>query len=239
MGRCGSTFSASQILCQAKRSERQLENSWKGLVNKTFFSQSTPDLAQALLGMVVAHDSPLGRCAGRIVEVEMYRGPDDKAAHSFGGRPTPRTRVMYGPPGYAYVYFVYGMHYCLNVVTGPIGSPEAILIRALEPLQGIEIMAQRRHIKIHEASANLCRLTNGPAKLAQALGIGIKEYGLELFNSPLQLYHDQDPLPSHVIATGPRINVSYAGEAALYPWRFWIKNHPCVSIKGRVQKTKT
>ena len=216
-----------------------MENNWKGLASKTFFGRPTPDLARSLLGMVIAHDGPLGRCAGRVVEVEMYRGPEDRAAHSFGGKITPRTRVMYGPPGHAYVYFVYGMHYCLNVVTGPPGSPEAILIRALEPLQGIELMAQRRHLEITGPVSNLCQLTNGPAKLAQALGVAQQEYGLAFFNSRLQLYHDWDPLASEEIATGPRINVNYAGEAAQYPWRFWIKNHLCVSVKDRIQKTKT
>ncbi len=226
-------------MLQVEGSEPVLEYSWRGLADKEFFDQPTLDLARSLLGMVIVHNHPLGWCAGRIVEVEMYQGPEDRAAHSYGGKITERTRVMYGPPGYAYVYFVYGMHYCLNVVSGPPGRPEAILIRALEPLQGVELMAQRRHIEIDGASLNLCRLTNGPAKLAQALGISQSEYGLALFDSRLLLYHDQDPLPSQDIAAGPRINVNYAGEAALYPWRFWVKDHPCVSVKGKVQKTKT
>ncbi|WP_083630706.1 DNA-3-methyladenine glycosylase [Sulfobacillus thermosulfidooxidans] len=212
---------------------------WNGQVDQEFFDLPTHELARRLLGMICVHDTPLGRTAGRIIEVEMYKGPWDKAAHSYGGKMTERTRVMYGPPGHAYVYFIYGMHYCLNVVSGPVGYPEAILIRALEPVEGLDIMAKRRQIRHLGSMRQICQLTNGPGKLAQALGITREHYGLPLYNSPLTLYHDQDPLPSSQIAAGPRINVSYAQEAADFPWRFWIVDHPCLSVKTPAQKTKT
>ncbi len=221
------------------RKWREVADPWNGLATEAFFKQPTPDLVRHLLGMICVRDSPGGRTAGRIVEVEMYQGPWDKAAHSYGGRVTERTRVMYGPPGFAYVYFVYGMHYCLNVVSGAPGHPEAILIRALEPVDGIEMMMQRRHIDATHGQRSLCQLTNGPGKLTQALGITREDNGLAFFDSPLKLYHDQDPLPSAQIATGPRINVGYAEEAANFPWRYWVKGHSCLSAKGSPQKTKT
>ncbi|AUW93975.1 MAG: DNA-3-methyladenine glycosylase [Sulfobacillus thermosulfidooxidans] len=204
---------------------------WRGPVDVSFFLQPTNVLAKALLGTVLVHDTPEGLTAGRIVEVEMYQGPWDKAAHSYGGRMTERTRIMYEDAGHAYVYFIYGMHYCLNVVSGPHGAPEAILIRALEPLEGLELMAQRR--RLAWPRKGLCELTNGPGKLAQAMGITKRQYGWHLAHSALRLYHDQDPLPDNQLATGPRINVNYAEEAALYPWRFWVAGHACLSVKNR------
>lgn len=204
---------------------------WNGPVSSRFFLQPTEYLAKSLLGTVLLHDTAEGRTAGRIVEVEMYQGPKDRAAHSFGGRITDRTRVMYEEAGRAYVYFIYGMHHCLNVVSGPVGCPEAILIRALEPLDGLDLMAQRRGLAGLRTPRQVCHLTNGPGKLAQAMAITKAQYGQRLDVPPLRLYHDLDPLPAEKLAAGPRINVGYAQEAAHYPWRFWIAEHPCVSVR--------
>src|SRR5207237_2866876 len=137
-------------------------------VPRAFYLQPTLRVARALRGKVLVHDSPAGTTAGRIVEVEAYRGPADRAAHSFGGRRTPRNDVMYGPPGRAYVYFIYGIHYCMNVVCRPPEVPEAVLLRALEPIAGETLMRRRRALP----DAPAWRLCRGPGALCQAMGIG-------------------------------------------------------------------
>lgn len=197
-------------------------------VTADFFEQPTEALAYALLGQWLVHDASEGLTAGRIVEVEMYRGPHDKGAHSYGGRRTARTAVMFGPPGHAYVYRIYGLHCCLNVVAAPPGAPEAILIRALEPGVNLDLMRRRRGMG-EEVPA--CRLTDGPGKLTQALGISMAAYGQPLWQPPLYLAAGP-ALPAETVDRGPRINIAYAEEARWYPWRFWIRGHPCVSRPG-------
>jgi DNA-3-methyladenine glycosylase len=150
--------------------------------------------------------------AGRIVEAEAYRGPEDRAAHSFGGRRTARTEVMYGPPGHAYVFFVYGMHWHLNLVTTAVGSPHAVLIRAVEPVAGVELMAKRRGLSPTDRN-----LTNGPGKLCQAFGVDRAIYGLDLTDEPIFLVEGS---PCR-IARSPRIGIDYAGVWAARPWRFF------------------
>lgn len=203
-------------------------------VSTAFFARSALDLAPALLGVRLVHETPEGVAAGRIVEVEAYRGPEDRAAHSYGGRRTARTEVMYGPPGRAYVYQVYGMHFCLNVVAGPPGKPEAVLIRALEPVEGLELMARRRGFRAPGDTRPLTEaerrsLARGPARLCQALGITRAQYGWDLAASPLYLTHDADPVPEQAIARGPRIGIDYAGPDRDWPWRFWVAGSPWVS----------
>lgn len=198
-----------------------------------YYRQPTLVLARNLLGKLLVHDAPDGRASGYIVETEAYIGPADKAAHSYGGRITPRTKVMYGPPGRAYVYFIYGMHYCLNVVSGTEGAPEAILIRALEPVNGIPLMIRRRGLSLdpdagHWPIRRLKQLTNGPGKLAQAMGISKQQYGWSLTDSLLQICPGLSITPEQ-IASGPRIGIEYAEEARDNPWRFWIRDNPFVS----------
>lgn len=194
-----------------------------------FFDRPTEELAYALLGRVLVHRTREGTVAGRIVELEMYRGPADRGAHTFGGRRTPRTEAMFGPPGRAYIYFIYGMHYCLNVVSAPEGNPEAILIRALEPEAGVDLMAGRRGWQgVATGTRQFRELANGPGKLTRAMAIDQSHYGHPLWQPPLYIARGREVPPSRV-ARGPRINIPYAREAREFPWRFWIEGNPFVS----------
>lgn len=143
------------------------------MMEKSLFELPTLDLAKALLGKKLKHETSHGVVSGKIIEVEAYKGPEDRAAHSFSGKRTKRTQVMYGPPGFTYLYIIYGIHLCFNIVSGPINKPEAILIRALEPLEGRHIMSKHRFQTEIESLNRRQRLqlTNGPGKLTQALGI--------------------------------------------------------------------
>ena len=175
-----------------------------------------------LLGKLLVHDSPEGRTAGMIVEVEAYCGPEDDAAHSFGGRRTVRTEAMYGPPGHAYIFRLYGMHRCFNIVTAHEGEPQAVLVRALEPLEGLALMARRRGT---DEKRLLC---SGPGRLCQAMGIGMEHYGRDLFSGSLRLEEYQVLSPEE-IGVSPRVNVDYATEYRDRLWRFFLKNSPYVS----------
>lgn len=190
-------------------------------VDEAFFQLPTLELAVQLLGKELV----LNDVGGYIVEVEAYMGPHDRAAHSYGGRRTPRTEVMFGPPGRAYVYTIH-RHHCLNVVSGKVGHPEAILVRALEPTRGIERMIERRGRRDH--------LTDGPGKLCQALGITRAQNGWDFLTSPLRI---QEGIPVTTVAVGTRIGIENAGEARDYPWRFWIDGNEYVSRPRRPLKT--
>ena len=188
-----------------------------------FASQDTVELARRLLGQLLVHDTADGRAAAMIVETEAYRGPMDQAAHSFGNRRTRRTEVMFGPPGYAYLYQIYGLYVCFDVVSGPVGAPEAVLVRAAAPVENLPLMTRRR------GSRAEAELGSGPGKLTQALGITMAQNGLPLWEPPLYLAHYRDPWPAGAVASGPRRNIPYAGGAQGYPWRFWIRGHRSVS----------
>lgn len=163
---------------------------------------------------------------GRIVETEAYWGPKDGAAHSFGGRRTARTEVMFGEPGHAYVFLLYGLHLNFNVVTGNCGQPQAVLIRAVEPLVGQRLMAKRRGKPQHSNS-----LTNGPGKLCQAFGIRKSHYGRDLTTGRLFLSEDRSASArgKRRIVRSPRVGIDYAGEWALKPWRFFESGNAWVS----------
>lgn len=191
---------------------------------RAFYRQPTLAVARALLGKTLVHDTPDGRVAGCIVEVEAYRGPRDRAAHSAGGRRTPRNEVMYGPPGHAYVYFIYGMHHCVNVVCQAVGVPEAVLLRALEPLEGESLMRRRRGVD----DAPAWRLCRGPGALCQAMGIARGENGADLLRSKLRIL-DAPHVPGRLVARTPRIGVAYAGADAARPWRYVVRGSPAVS----------
>lgn len=192
------------------------------MLNPAFFSGSAAEAAPLLLGKLLCHETREGLAAGMIVEAEAYCGPEDDAAHSFGGRRTARTEAMFGPPGRAYVFSLYGMHCCFNVVTGPEGCPQAVLIRALEPVEGLALMASRR------GTADPLQLCSGPGKLCQAMAIGKGQYGLDLFGSELFLAEYRDFSPEEILVS-PRVNVDYALGYRDRLWRFFVKNSPFVS----------
>lgn len=180
-------------------------------------------VARELLGKLLVVPARNGtRLSGKIVEVEAYRGPEDRAAHSFGGRRTRRTETMYGTGGTAYVFFVYGMYNQFNVVTNAAETPHAVLIRAVEPVEGIELMRKRRR---GQSDHNL---TNGPGKLCIAFGIDRKLDAADLLGNKVWL-EDAARVPRSQIASGPRVGIDYAGEWKDKPWRFWVKNSSFVS----------
>ena len=191
-----------------------------------FFARDTVVLARALLGQLLVSEVGGRRCLARIVETEAYVGPDDPACHAAGWRRTARTRVMYGPPGVAYVYFTYGMHWCLNVVTGPVGWPAAVLVRAAEPLEGLATMRRRRG---GEGGAVPDRaLASGPARLTEALGIDRRMNGHPLREAPLWIAAGER-VPPRRIVVGPRIGIHVAVD---WPLRFHVRDDPYVS-RGR------
>ena len=185
-----------------------------------------PDLlavARALLGCRLVVPARSGtRVSGIIVETEAYRGPEDRASHAYRGRRTDRTRTMYEAGGTAYVYFVYGMYHQFNVVTNVRDVPHAVLVRALEPDEGIALMRRRRRSSFDE------RLTSGPGKLCIALGIDRRLDRADLLGDRVWIEVGV-PVPGSRIGVGSRIGIDYAGAWAARPWRFWIRDNPFVS----------
>jgi DNA-3-methyladenine glycosylase len=188
---------------------------------RAWFDRPSVDVARDLLGARLVHDAPEGTVGGRIVEVEAYRGPEDLAAHSARGR-TARNAVMFGPPGHLYVYLIYGLHHCLNVVAGPGDKPEAVLVRALEIDEGRELARARRGPMVTDH-----RLAAGPGNVGQALGIDRRHNGLDLLDGPVRIEPRAGRRPD--IRRGPRIGVAYAGAWAARPLRFWIADDRHVS----------
>lgn len=197
---------------------------------ESFYKQDTLTAARQLLGKILVHHINGAVLAGMIVETEAYIGPFDKAAHSYNNRRTERNQVMYGPPGFAYVYHIYGIHYCMNVVTGDKNKPEAVLIRALQPVEGMNIMAKNRFAKEYDNldKRSILGLTNGPGKLCKALGINKSNNGDDLCKSSLLICEGTNH-EGFQIESSARINIGYAEEAIDYPWRFFIKHNPYVS----------
>lgn len=191
-------------------------------VQRAFFARDAREVAPELIGLVLAHATPAGLAAGRIVEVEAYLGRDDPAAHSFRG-PTARNAAMFGPPGRAYVYFIYGVHHCVNVVVGGGVRGQAVLVRALEPLEGLDLMRVRRG---REDVRDLCR---GPGRLAQALAIGPELGGGDLVRGPLGLWRPRAKSPAHEVVVGPRIGIT---KAADLPLRFSARGSRYVSARA-------
>lgn len=190
-----------------------------------FYRRDTTQVAQELLGKKLVHFKNGHLTSGIIVETEAYLGIKDPACHTFGGRKTKRVKSMYLPGGFAYVYFIYGMHYCFNVVTQTPEHPEAVLVRALYPIDGIEIMKKRRQNQLEK---NLC---SGPAKLCQAMAIDRSSDGLSLKGPELWI---ENKIPfekiEKYILSASRIGVDYAGEAKHWPLRFTIDSKYLIKI---------
>lgn len=192
---------------------------------RSFYAGDALTVAPQLLNKLLATAD--GR-AGRIVEVEAYHGEQDPASHAFRGR-TARNSVMYGPAGHLYVYLSYGLHWCANVVCGPPGQPQAVLLRALEPIDGLDLMRQARwRDQRHQDDRDLCR---GPGRLCQALGIDRSFDGADLVGrgATVWLADDGVPAPDHPLATG-RVGISVAADRL---WRFAVKDHPAVGSHPR------
>ncbi len=192
-------------------------------LSRDFFARDTLTVAREMLGQRLVRVLDGARLAGRIVEVEAYVGEADQASHARPGR-TRRNAPMYGPPGHAYVYLIYGMHNCLNVVTEREGFPAAILVRALEPLEGVDRMRALR------GGRPDLPLTSGPARLCQALDVDRRFDGADLCTPDALLFLEADAyLPDEAVATGPRVGVRGDGAALTAPWRFYQRGSPHVS----------
>ncbi|WP_019244038.1 MULTISPECIES: DNA-3-methyladenine glycosylase [Bacillus] len=189
------------------------------ILPESFYNQPTLELAQSLLGCLLIKEDEEGSTAGFIVETEAYMGANDRAAHSFNNKRTKRTEIMFHSPGHIYTYLMH-THCLVNVVCAPKDTPNAILIRAIEPFVGKEIMKKRRGI------TDLKKLTNGPGKLTKAMNITMADYGQTFFSSSLTI--STGFTPSN-ISVGKRIGIQNSGEAKDYPYRFWISNNPFVS----------
>ncbi len=184
-------------------------------LHRSFYQRPTIEVARALLGKILTH----GKTSGRVVETEAYLGENDLAAHSARG-PTPRNRVIFGPPGHAYVYFIYGMYECLNLVAEPEGLAGCVLIRALEPLDGLPLMRRRR-----PAAHSTEDLANGPGKLTRALAIKLKHNGVDVTRGPITVCAPDSELPFE-IAVSKRIGITKSPDL---PLRFYIKDNRFVS----------
>lgn len=191
-------------------------------LSREFYNRDVLTVAEEILGKTLVHKTKEGVAKGKIVEVEAYNGLCDKAAHSYQNLRSERTKIQYGQGGYAYVYLIYGMHICMNIVTNRKDLPEVLLLRALEPVEGIDLMKKRR------GTNNLKNLCSGPGKLSQAMGITRENYGEDLCGDSFYL-EDAPVLAPEEIRRTKRINIDYAEEAADFLWRFSVKGNPYVS----------
>jgi DNA-3-methyladenine glycosylase len=181
---------------------------------RSFFARPTVEEAEMLLGTLLVHERDDGVKVGRVVETEAYVGPDDRGSHAHRGL-TERTRPMFGPPGHAYVYLIYGMHNCFNVVTERAGYPGAVLLRALEPVEGLTASA------------------SGPGRLCRAMEIDRSYSGEPVTRPPLYFVSRAGEVDPAQVARGPRIGIDYAGQWAEREWRFWLAGSPAVSRAPR------
>ena len=199
-------------------------------LEREFYKESSIQLAQDLIGKLLVHKINGKRISGRIVEVEAYMGIKDKAAHSYAGKRTKRTEIMYGVPGILYVFLIYGMYSCVNVVAGEIDEPVAVLIRALEPIDGLDHISFNRYKKSYEelTKKEKLNLTNGPGKLCIAMGIDKSSNGVDLCEN--DFFIEEDEYKSEIISS-KRIGIDYAEEAVDFLWRFYINYNCFVSKK--------
>ncbi len=200
----------------------EIKKTVDGALLREFYLQDANTVAASLLGKLLVHKSKEGTTSGMIVETEAYLGWCDKGAHSYPNKRTARTSVQFGDGGHAYVYLIYGMYSCFNVVTNKVDVPEAVLIRALEPIEGIELMRARRPKTRDE------RLCSGPGCLCSAMAITRELYGCDLCGNELYILPFSD-VKKEDIMVSPRINIDYAKECKDYMWRYFIKDNRYVS----------
>jgi DNA-3-methyladenine glycosylase len=204
---------------RARAARRARPSRFEDPLPQAFYARDTERVARELLGCVLECHGPEGVASGRIVETEAYLGEHDAACHAAVGR-TARTEPLYGAPGTAYVYFIYGMYWCFNAVTRETGHPAAVLVRALEPLEGIDLMRARRPRARRDVD-----LTNGPGKLCGALGIDGRHNGVPLYHVPL-LVRPRAPVPDRDVIVTPRIGITRAAD---WPLRWLVADSPYVS----------
>lgn len=194
-------------------------------IERKFYMRDAVTVGKDILGKIIVKKTADGRImSGRITEVEAYMGITDKASHSYGGRRTKRTEVMYKEGGYSYVFLIYGMYECFNVTVGREGDPQAVLIRGVEPLENKNLMWEKRKVKKEKD------ISNGPGKLTKALGITREDNGADLVASE-NIWLEDDGYKVKDIVETTRIGIDYAEEDALKPWRFYIKDSIFVSKK--------
>lgn len=194
-------------------------------MNRDFFRQGAVNLAKELLGKKIIRKINGKTIESIITETEAYVGPEDKGSHAYNNRRTKRTETMFKDGGYAYIYLIYGMYNCLNVVCSIKNKPEAVLIRSIQPLNNLDFIKENRNIK----SKKIHELTNGPGKLCQALKIDTRLDGIDLLNNK-ELFIE-DKYSNHEIISSKRINIDYAEEYVHKLWRFYIKNNKFISKK--------
>lgn len=200
-------------------------------LSREFYNDNTVDIAQKLLGKYLVHRLDSGEVLiGRITETEAYVGRCDKACHAYNYRRTERTNTMFGPPGHAYIYFIYGMHFCLNLVTEPEGEPSAVLIRGVEPVAGTETIRRLRFGNAPITAYRRKNFMNGPGKVCQGMALTKAENGMDLTgdtlfvcDSPADLGFPCPEVSCERMCVGPRVGVDYAEEAKDFPWRFWLQ----------------
>lgn len=223
MGRKAPPPGAAQSDRSLLHSRRALQFHRGGALPRSFYARETELVARDMLGTILECETPAGTASGIIVETEAYLGEHDEACHAVVGR-TARTEALYGPPGNSYVYFIYGMYWCFNAVTRDEGLPSAVLVRALEPLEGIPLMQRRR-----PSARTVINLTNGPGKLCTALGITGSMSGKTLRRKPL-IVREGERIPDDQIRTTTRIGITRAAD---WPMRWLIDGNPFVS-KGKL-----
>ena len=201
---------------------------------KDFYARETLDVAKDLLGKILTREINGEKVSGKIVEVEAYIGPDDKGAHTYGNKRTKRTESMFGEPGRTYIYLIYGMYNCINAVTREIDKPEAVLIRALEPVSGLDIISHNRYAKDFAdlTKRQVKNLTDGPGKLCMALDIDRSLNGEDLNGDKIYIEYPENE-ENFTILKSKRVGIDYAEEAIDYLWRFYIKDNRFVSVTNK------
>ena len=201
---------------------------------KSFYSRETLEVAQDLLGKILVTELDGKTIAGKIVEVEAYIGPDDKGAHTYGNKKTKRTEAMFEEPGRTYIYLIYGIYNCINAVTNEVDKPEAVLIRALEPVEGFEEMSLNRFKKSFEelTKRQIKNLTDGPGKLCMALNIDRSLNKEDLNGNKIYIKYPEEKETFNILRS-KRVGIDYAEEAIDYLWRFYIEDNKYVSVTNK------